>query len=282
MGKQSGIGRDWETGFYTASATTWEMIFCERPRVRWCRTGILEYEQSLDKIFGGRAAFGEKAAPIWALRSNTTTCNDVFDPRLLAYTGEQDGERDTQGDSSYLGSIGNEFGLLSEGEELFEESDTRPPTKKAKLYHSVVTLSKDLNQFGDETHNPQAKINEKKSTCLELAGLMNEWRKLREKEYEQRELAKLCPEARVMRNIRENYAEEVEKLSYEEYVQLVLLLRTSHEDFGGYYTGAEYYTMMDGSSSKFRNELMKKWFEKIKSQPKVNTTIPSLNSAETK
>lgn len=270
MGRQPGIGRDYKTGLYTASDTTWEMIFRERARVRWCRTGVLEYEQPFEKIFGVRAASAEKAASISTLRNNTTSSDGVFDPRLLAFTGEQNGENATQGDSS-------EFGLLSGGDELIEETDNRPPTKKAKLHHSAGTLSKDPDRSGDETH-PQSKITKKKSACLELADLMKEWRKLREKEYEQRELAKLSPEARVMRNIQENYAEEVEKLSYEEYVQLVLLLRTFHEEVGGC-TGAEYYTMMDGRSSKFRNELMKKWFEKIKSQPKA--AIASLNSAGT-
>ena len=55
---------------------------------------------------------------------------------------------------------------------------------------------------------------------------MKEWREHREKEFEQRELAKLSPEAQAIRNIQEHYAEEVEKLSYEEYSQLVLLLRS--------------------------------------------------------
>lgn len=105
---------------------------------------------------------------------------------------------------------------------------------------------------------------------------MKEWCKHCEKEYEQRELAKLSPEAQVMRNIQDNYMEEVEKLSYEEYAQLVLLLCKSHKEFGGY-TGVEYYTIMDGSS-KFRNELMKKWFEKIK--PQLKTIIPLPNSKE--
>lgn len=264
MGKQSGIGRDYGAGLYTASDTTWEIIFRERPRVRWCRTSVLEYEQQLEKIFGARAASGEKAASISTLRNNTTTSNDVFDPRLLANTGDQDGERDTQGDSTYPGRIDKEFGPLSEGEELVEETDNRPPTKKAKLHHNAGTLSKEPNQSGDETP-PQSKITQKKSAGIELANQMKEWREYREKEYEQRELAKLCPEAQVMRMIQEHYAEEIEKLSYEEYAQLVLLLRKSHEEVEGY-TGAEYYTMMDGRSSKFRDELMKKWFEKIKSQ----------------
>lgn len=106
---------------------------------------------------------------------------------------------------------------------------------------------------------------------------MKKWHEHREKECEQRELAKPSPEAQVMQNIQDNYAEEVEKLFYEEYAQLVLLLRKSHEEFGGY-TGVECYTIMDGKSSKFRNELMKKWFEKIKSQLKAIT--PSPNSGE--
>lgn len=107
---------------------------------------------------------------------------------------------------------------------------------------------------------------------------MKEWRKHREKEYEQRELAKLSAEVQVMQSIQEHYAKEVEKLSYEEYTQLALLLRKSHEEFGGY-TGAECYRMMNGRSSKFRNELIKNWFEKIKSQLKANT--PSLGPEET-
>ena len=77
-----------------------------------------------------------------------------------------------------------------------------------------------------------------------------------------------------MRNIQEHYAEEVERLSYEEYSQLALLFRKSHEEFGGC-TGAEYYRMMEGRSSKFCNELMKKWFEKIKSQLEAPTSSPN-------
>lgn len=67
-----------------------------------------------------------------------------------------------------------------------------------------------------------------------------------------------------MQNIQDNYAEEVEKLFYEEYAQLVLLLRKSHEEFGGY-TGVEYYTIMDGKSSK--------WFEKNQISTKSYHTI---------
>ena len=106
---------------------------------------------------------------------------------------------------------------------------------------------------------------------------MREWREHRKKEYEQRELAKLSPEVQVMRSIQEHYAEEVERLSYEKCLQLALLLRKSHEEFGGY-TGAEYYKMMDGRSSKFRNELMKKWVEKIKSQLEAPTPSPNFEN----
>lgn len=70
----------------------------------------------------------------------------------------------------------------------------------------------------------------------------------------------------------------VEKLSYEEYAQLALLLCKSHEE-AGEYTGIEYYRMMDGRSSKFRNKPMKKWVEKIRYQLKA--TPPSLRSEET-
>lgn len=275
MGKNSGIGRNHETGLYTASDTTWEIIFRKRPHVRWCQTHVLEYEQQLEKIFGGRAASGEKAASISTLRNNTTTSNDVFDPRLLAHTGEQEREEDTQEDNSYLGRIDREFGPLSEGEgeDAIEETGNGRPTKKTKLHHSTGTLSKEANHSGDETSS-QPKITKKKSAGLELANQMKEWREHREREYEQRELAKLSPEVQVMRNIQEHYAEEVKRLSYEEYSQLALLLRKSHEEFGGC-TGAEYYRMMEGRSSKFRNELMKKWFEKIKSQFEAPTLSPN-------
>lgn len=229
---------------YTASDTTWEIIFRKRPRIKWCRTNILEYKQQLEKIFGGRAA----------------SSNDVFDLRLIANTGEQDTEENAQGDSSFLGRIDNEFGPLSEGEEPVRITDNGPPTKKVKLHHNADTLSKEPCQSGDETPS-QPRIIKKKSAGFTLANQMKKWREHREKEYEQRELAKLSLEAQVIRSIQDNYAEEVEKLLYKEYAQLVLLLRQSHEEFGGY-TGAEYYTMMDGRSFKFRNELIKKWFEK--------------------
>ncbi len=266
MGKQSGIGRDHETGLYTASDTIWEIIFHKRPRVKWCRIYVLEYEHQLEKIFGGRAASGEKAASMSTLRNNTTTSNDVFDPRLLAQTGDPELEGGTTKDNSYLGHIDKEFGPLSEGEgeDVIEETENSRPTKKAKLHHSPSTLSKEANYSGDET-SPQPKITKKKSAGFELANQMREWREHREKEFEQRELAKLSPEVQVMRSIQEHYAEEVEKLSYEEYSRLALLLRKSHKEFGGC-TGAEYYRMMDGRSTKFRNELITIWFEKIKSQ----------------
>lgn len=86
---------------------------------------------------------------------------------------------------------------------------------------------------------------------------MKEWREYCEKEFEKRELAKLSPEAQNMRNIQEHYSKEVEKLSYEEYSQLALLLCKPHDKVGGY-IGAEYYTMMDRRNAKFRDELMKK------------------------
>lgn len=108
---------------------------------------------------------------------------------------------------------------------------------------------------------------------------MKKWHEHREKECEQRELTKLSPEAQVMQNIQDNYAEEVEKLFYEEYAQLVLLLRKSHEEFGGY-TGVEYYKIMNGKISKFRIELMKKWVEKIKSQLKAITQSPNSEERE--
>lgn len=166
---------------YTSSDTIWEVIFHKRSLVRWCRTNVLEYEQ-LEKIFGGRAASGEKAASISTLRNNTTTSNDMFDPRLFANNGEQEVEEDTQGDNSYLGRIDKEFGPLSEGEveEPVEETDNRPPTKKAKIHHSACTLSKELNHFGDEASS-QPKITKKKGASLELANQMKEWRENREK-----------------------------------------------------------------------------------------------------
>lgn len=73
--------------------------------MKWCRTTILEYKQQLEKIFGDRAASSEKAASISTLQNNTATSNDVFDSRLLANTGEQDVEENSQGDSLYLGRI---------------------------------------------------------------------------------------------------------------------------------------------------------------------------------
>ena len=185
MGKQSGIGRNHETGLYIASDTTWKIIFRKRPRMRWCRTHVLEYEQQLEKIFGGRAAFGEKAVSISILRNNTTTSNDVFDPRLLAHTGEQEKEEDTQEDNSYLGRIDREFGPLNEreGEDAIKETNNRRPAKKTKLYQSTGTLSKEANHSGDETSS-QPKIIKKKSAGLELANQMKEWRKHYEREYE--------------------------------------------------------------------------------------------------
>lgn len=111
-------------------------------------------------------------------------------------------------------------------------------------------------------HLRNRKSSRKKSAGFELANQMREWREHREREFEQSELGKLSPEVQVMRSIQEHYAEEVEKLSYS---RLALLLRTSHEELGGC-TGAEYYRMMDGRSTKSRNQLITIWFEKIKSQ----------------
>ena len=88
----------------------------------------------------------------------------MFDPRLLANTGEQDEEENTQGDglylgrivkdiqghsSSYLGRIDNEFGPLSEGEEPVRKTDNRLPTKKTKSHHNSDTSSKEPCQPGD-------------------------------------------------------------------------------------------------------------------------------------
>lgn len=88
----------------------------------------------------------------------------MFDPRLLANTGEQEVEEDTQGDNSYLGRVDKEFGPLSEGEgeETIEKTNIRPPTKKAKLHHSAGILSKELNQSGDEGSS-QPQISKKKA-----------------------------------------------------------------------------------------------------------------------
>lgn len=157
----------------------------------------------------------------------------------------------------------NKFVPLSEGEELVRKTDNGPPTKKTKLHHNADTSSKELCQSGDETPS-QPKIIKKKSAGFEFANQMKKWHGHREMECGQRELAKLSPEAQVMQNIQDNYAEEVEKLFYEEYAQLVLLLRKSHEEFGGY-TGVEYYTIMDGKSSK--------WFEKNQISTKSYHTI---------
>ena len=225
------------------------------------------------KIFDGRSASGQKAASMSTLRNNTTTSNDVFDPRLANSAAEPDVENDTQEDNSYLERIDKEFGPLSEEEESVEETENRPRAKKAKIHHNAGPSSKDQHQSTDDTSS-QTKSTKKKNVGLELANQMKEWREHREKEFEQRELAKLSPEAQVMRNIQEHYSKEVEKLPYEEYSQLVLLLRKPHDEVGGY-TGAEYYTMMDGRNAKFRDELMKKWVEKIKSQLKSIT--PSLS-----
>ncbi len=197
--------------------------------MRWCRTGVLEYEHQMEKIFGGRSALGQKAASMSTLRNNTTTSNDVFDPRLANSTTEQDVENETQEDSSYLDRIDKEFGPLSEGEESVEETENRPRAKKAKIHHNAGPSSKDPHQSTDDTPS-QSKSTKKKNVGLELANQMKEWREYREKEFEQRELAKLSPEAQIMRNIQEHYAKEVEKLSYEEYSQLVLLLRKRHDE----------------------------------------------------
>ena len=84
--------------------------------MKWCRTHILEYKHQLKKIFGGRAAFGEKAASMSMLQNNTNTSNNVFDSRLLAQTGDLEIEESTTEDNSYLGRIDREFGPLNEGE----------------------------------------------------------------------------------------------------------------------------------------------------------------------
>lgn len=131
----------------------------------------------------------------------------MFDLRLLANTGEQEMEENIQGDNSYIGHIDKEFGPLIEGEEPVEETDNRPPTKKAKLHHSASTLSKELNHSRDEA-SAQLKITKKKGAGLKLVSQIKEWRKHREKEYEQRELAKLSSEVQVMQSIQKHYAEE--------------------------------------------------------------------------
>lgn len=143
------------------------------------------------------------------LRNNTTTSDDLFDPRLVNSAAELDVENDTQADNLHLDHIDKEFGPFSEGEESVEETENRPRTKKAKIHHNAGSSSKDQHQSTDDISS-QTKSTKKKNVGLELANQMKKWREHREKEFEQRELAKLSPEAQVMRNIQEHYSEEVE------------------------------------------------------------------------
>lgn len=266
MGKQSGIGKDPDTGLYTAADTTWENIFAKKPRVKWCKSSQLEYEEQLHKIFDGRSASGEMAASLSSLQKNSTTSNQVFDPRLLTANVTAEGQENSE---SYLDRIDNEFGPLSDVEEILVESDTGlPARKKAKL------SKKAIRKQGSPEHNPvdempstsDRKGKKKSSVGFELAGQMKEWR-------EERKLGRVNPEVEIIDKIKECYADRIQKLSFVEYGRLVSLLRESHLEFGGY-TGAEYFRMMDdGDNPKFRDTLMEKWFESIKSTGhKTNTT----------
>lgn len=101
VGKQSGIGRDPDTKLYTASTPTWNNIFEKRPRVNWCKTTRLEYEEELQEIFEGHSAIGAKAASYSTLQNNCTTSNQVFDPRLSASIEETQKENG-EASRSYL------------------------------------------------------------------------------------------------------------------------------------------------------------------------------------
>lgn len=107
-----------------------------------------------------------------------------------------------------LTALIKEFEPLREGEESVEEIENRLQRKKAKIHHNAGPSSKDPNQSTDDTSS-QPKITKKKNVGLELTNHMKEWCEDREKEFKQRELAKLSSEVQVMQNIKEHYAEEV-------------------------------------------------------------------------
>lgn len=68
-----------------------------------------------------------------------------------------------------------------------------------------------------------------------------------------------------MQSIQKQYVEKVEKLSYKEYLRLILLLYKFHNKLRRC-TDAKYYKMMNKKNIKFHNELITKWFKEIKSQ----------------
>ena len=77
---------------------------------------------------------------------------------------------------------------------------------------------------------------------------------------------------RLCARLSETYADVVDELRYEEYARLALLLRKPHDEAAAY-TGAEFYALTDGSSPKFRDELMKRWIRKIKTPP-ITSSLP--------
>lgn len=220
---------------------------------------MLKYEEQLHKMFDGRSALVEKAASFSTLRDNSTTSNQAFYPSILEHTSE-----------SHIDRTHNEFGPLNEEEEISTGNDNGPPLKRIKLSRDALS-KQGSSERNSADEMPSDKAKRKQSAGLELAYEMKRWKEHRENEFKQRELARLIPEAQVVRKIKECYANKIEELSYEEYARLILLLRKTHEGFRGY-TAPEYYTMMEIGSPKFRDQLVKTWFESIKSGPESRSS----------
>lgn len=149
--------------------------------------------------------------------------------------------------------------------------DDDPSRKRARLSNDSAVRRASDNESTDEIPSTP-KGNRKESTASEVAHDAKRVRELCEQEREQRGLPRISPETQVMCKIKETYADVIDKLSYEEYARLALLLRKPHDEAPAY-TGAEFYALMDGSSPKFCHELMKRWIRKIKTPP-ITSSLP--------
>lgn len=86
-----------------------------------------------------------------------------------------------QEDNSYLDCIDKKFEPLSERKEFVEETNNRPQTKKAKIYHNISPSSKDPHQSIDNILFQLTKNIKKNNVGLELINQMKKWHKHCEK-----------------------------------------------------------------------------------------------------
>lgn len=84
---------------------------------------------------------------------------------------------------------------------------------------------------------------------------MKSWREHCEKEYKQQELSKLSLKTQVMHKLKKVYTDEIEKLNFQVYKCLILLLCIKNKNFAGC-TRTEYFLIIEENSSKFQDKLI--------------------------